>query len=146
MNWIKKIINKIKHAVLDIPDEYYKEISSKSFQYQKFFNEMISSLDEKLYAGAIINGIPKDKEKECEKEDEKAQKILRNAHDKDLSEVSLITAYLQYAIADLYERDKYKDNWISRIQHRKKEDFFPDHNYIANLLEKSSMLDEEKYK
>jgi hypothetical protein len=142
---MNEFVHKLRKLIFDIPDEYYKEIGVKQSQYQKYFEKMVNALDEKLYAGAIISGIPVGKERESEIESDKALDILRQAHDSGLRELDLMVAYLQYSMADLYEREKYRSCWIRRILNRKQEDFFPHHNAVAELLDKAGMIDSEKY-
>jgi len=142
MNWFNRQLHKAKGAIFGVSDPFIQEIGSQPTGYQSLFEQMIKNIDEGVY-GRWLNGMPELKEGEFRQEGEKLEDFFEQAKNNGLNETMLFVAYLQYVKADVYDREKWSKNWMSRIQHRERIDFFPDHKGIFALLDRLEYIGEK---
>ncbi len=121
-------------------DEFLEELGRRQESYQSLFNKLIQTVDDAPYA-RYVSGLPELEAGEYEIENRKLLKILKETQNKGLNFLALFVAFLQYAKADIYDRETKKAYWISTILHRKKIDSFPDHNAILHIIKELDMLD-----
>ncbi len=136
MKWLDKLFQK---------DDFLNELNKRPDLYQQFFEKIVGIADEKLWAKFILNpkfAISDEGVKQIGEEETKTDSIFKEAVEMGLNQVVLLTAYLQYATADpLFDQGKKKSYWISVVKNRKPVDSFPDHNAIANYLEKIGYIE-----
>lgn len=137
-------INKFLKKIIGIEekDEFIEELKRKQELYQNFFNRMLKTMDDKVYA-RWLSGIPELKNGEWEEESKKLDKIIQDSQNNGLNFLALFTIFLQYAKADLYDRGSKESCWVLTVLHRKKIDFFPDHNSVLNIIKETNILDYE---
>lgn len=116
-------------------DWFLEEIKKSEGIYQLFFNRLIKEIDDAVYA-RFLSGLPEAMVNELEREGEKIKEIFEEAEKKNLNTVVLFVLFLQYAKADVLDKNGKERCWVSIILKRKKIDFFPDHNGIIHILDK----------
>ena len=108
-------------------DPFYSEIRKNQVDlYQKYFERLLNTLE-------IDNSTKRtrgeDYDKATSERDEKTIEkiVVEEAQEKD----NLLPVYLQvileqYFYADVWEREKDKDQWVNRVLRRKNVGYFPD--------------------
>ena len=130
MNWFKKLFRK---------DAYLEEVGTNASQYQRLFEKLLEVADDKIWGLPVLR--PERSESQVnkwvemmEKEEKKTVKIFEEATRAGLNQVFLLVIYLQYATADLYDREKNKKHWVLTVLNRKPIDSFPDHRRVMYEL------------
>ena len=122
-------------------DDFYSEITEKNkYKYQYHFSKIIEEVDTGPH-NRWLSGKPEKKDGEYEKAAEKVSKIVDNIED-DIYWLIVYVMFLQYALADVIQRELHKHQWVDTVLNRKGTDFFPHHNSVLQILEKAGLFDE----
>ncbi len=123
----KKIKSKLKGI-----DKFYRELNVEQIAlYQKYFERIIDNVDVHNMTGRSLNR-DYDQSK-IESDYKKIGCILDEAEKDNLVPLYLQTMFEQYVFADVWQREKFKNNWIKRVMNRQSEDFFPSPTAVLNI-------------
>ena len=127
---MKKLIAKIKGI-----DPFYSEIKKNQVGlYQAYFERLLLSINVDNFTRR--NSGEKYDNKVANQDGNIIEKIItKEAQIKD----DLLPVYLQiileqYFFADAWERETDKHNWVHRVMHRKRVDYFPDPMSVYSTL------------
>ena len=126
---LKKLANKIQGI-----DEYYKDLKTEQIAlYQHYFNEKINSVDIGNFE-KWIDGETRDESK-LDTDSETLQDITSRAANEGLNSNYLMVMFFQYVLADKYQRDLVKKNWVKTVLYKNDKDFFPTGERAEVLLD-----------
>ena len=116
---LKKLANKIQGI-----DEYYKDLKTEQIAlYQHYINEKINSVDIGNFE-KWIDGETRDESK-LDTDSETLQDITSRAAKEGLNSNYLMVMFYQYVVADKYQRELVKNNWVKTVLYKNDKDFFP---------------------
>lgn len=107
-------------------DPFYAEVLSANRYpaHQAAFLEILSLLGAWDFENYVTGG-KRDPERYAS-DDRKLNAYFDKALGQGLSVLALQVMLYQYAMADVYFRDRHKENWVAMVCRRKSIDFFPD--------------------
>ena len=114
-----KLANKIKGI-----DEFYKDLKTEQISlYQHYFNEKVNSVDIGNFE-KWTDSKPRDESK-LDSDSEILQDITSRAVNEGLNTNYLMVMFFQYVLADKYQRELVKNNWVKTVLYKNDKDFFP---------------------
>lgn len=129
MSFLSGIKNKFKSI-----DPFYEDVKMEQIDlYQHYFSKLISSID--LDTQTKWSQSKDYDRKQMEKDEEIMGKIAGEAASEGLSPDIFQVMVNQYFLADVYQREMDRENWIKRILHRKDVDYFPGGRQVRTLLD-----------
>lgn len=101
-------------------DEFYADLDIEQIdRYQKYFIKMINGTDISDHKKVNHDSLGK---------------TLDEAEKENLVPVYLQVMFEQYLFADVYFRDMNRVNWVKKVMHRERPDFFPSPGGILKTL------------
>ena len=126
--FLRKIIYKMKGV-----DEFYLDLDIKQTAlYQKYFSQIINVVDIHNLTERSL-GRNYDQQK-INSDYDKIEKILNEVGKDNLKPIYLHVMFEQYVYADVWQRERYNDQWVKKVMGRQSMDFFPSPGGVLHIL------------
>jgi hypothetical protein len=131
MSLLSKLKSKIKGV-----DPFYEEVRTEQIGlYQRYFQKVLNSIDVETQT-AWARGRDYNAQQMARDEERMEKLIALEATAEGLSPAILQVMVSQYFFADEYRRRQDSSNWVKRVLHRQRVDYFPTGYQVRALLER----------
>ena len=114
-------------------DEFYLDLDIKQTAlYQKYFSQIINVVDIHNLTERSL-GRNYDQQK-INSDYDKIEKILNEVGKDNLKPIYLHVMFEQYVYADVWQRERYNDQWVKKVMGRQSMDFFPSPGGVLHIL------------
>lgn len=131
------ILNTLRAKFLGIDPAYDNVRASQLPRYQHYFERLLAAVDLETQTNWGMNR-PYDKQQFRRDEEVMERIIVGEAVPEGLHPAVLQVMVNQYFLADVWHRERDREQWAHRVLHRQKVDYFPSASAVIELLQRVS--------